>query len=185
MSSSDVVVRSTKYRTLTSCATIPAPNPVNSPVARSNTSTSWPRVRSSKAVVNPPIEPPTIATRSALASTLCGIKGMATASGTHCIFVATTRADLVQLDHVTKRVVHEDLFDMRPNYAGQRPVFDAEPVQFALGLLHVRHRQCHMGESRILTFAFRVLGRTASPNFSQRNQDRWLKASDRSNQLVA
>ena len=77
MFSSEVVVRSTKYRTLTSCATIPAPNPVNSPVARSNTSTSWPRVRSSNAVVNPPIEPPTIATRSALASTLRGIEGMA------------------------------------------------------------------------------------------------------------
>src|SRR5262245_7345248 len=161
MLSSEIVVRSTKYRTLTSCATIPASNRGNSPVARSKTLTSWPRVRSSKAVVNPPIEPPTIATWSALASRLCGIKGMATASGTHCIFVATTGADLVQLDHVTKRVVHEDLFDMRPNYAGQRPVFDPEPVQFAFGLLDVRHRQCHMGESRILTFAFRVLGRTA------------------------
>ena len=77
MLASEVVVRSTKYRTLTSCATIPAPNPVNSPVARSNTSTSWPRVRSSNAVVNPPIEPPTIATRSALASTLRGIEGIA------------------------------------------------------------------------------------------------------------
>src|SRR5262249_15260946 len=157
MSSSEVVVRSTKYRTLTSCATIPAPNPVNSPVARSNTLTSWPRVRSSNAVVNPPIEPPTIATRSALASKLCGIKGMATASGTHCFFVATTGANLVQLNHFPKGVVHEDLFNMLPNSAGQPQVFDPGPVQFALALLHFRHRQCHMGESRILTFAFRVL----------------------------
>src|SRR5262249_36460218 len=150
MSSSDVVVRSTKYRTLTSCATIPAPNPVNSPVARSNTSTSWPRVRSSKAVVNPPIEPPTIPTRSALESRLCGIKAMAAVSGPHCFFVAPTGAYLVHLDHIPERVFHEDFFNMRPTYPGHRPLFDAEPIQFALGLLHVWHRQCHMGESRIL-----------------------------------
>ena len=63
--------------------------------------------------------------------------GQSTVSGTHYVFVATTSADLVQLDHITKRVVHEDLFEMRPHYAGQRPVFDAEPVQLALGLLDV------------------------------------------------
>src|SRR5262249_46894141 len=55
--------------------------------------------------------------------------------------LAAAGANLVQLDEIAVRVVHEDLLELGADHGLDAPVLDAETVQLPLGLPPPRHPQ--------------------------------------------
>src|SRR5262249_47408195 len=66
---------------------------------------------------------------------------------------AATRVDLVELDHVVERILHEDLLRLRAHHTLRDPVLHAEAIQLLAGLVDVGDGQRYVRQRRILARA--------------------------------